>query len=203
MPQARARGGERIPLAARMMPRKNRLRTIALSGLREQAAEARRNFGWVIRKTYRTSYLLCEQKALEGSGWASGRGADGADERKVAADVETLDWNDADGAEAHFLADGPLGDEAGAEAFFDGGNDGNDGVEFHGNAQVAPAQAGTAQGEFDDAPGAGAALAHDQRHFGERAHGDDALRRPGIAAADDEHHAVFEDALAEDLATGD
>ena len=44
---------------------------------------------------------------------------------------------DADSAKLQLLLDRPLGDEAGAEAGLDGGDDGNDGVEVHGDAEVA------------------------------------------------------------------
>lgn len=107
-----------------------------------------------------------EGEAFEGSGWPGGSGADGADEGEIAAHVEVVDGDDADGAEAEFFADGPLGDEGGAEVFFDGGDDGDDGVELHGDAEVFPANAGAAEGQLDDAAGAGTAFAHDERDLG-------------------------------------
>jgi hypothetical protein len=165
----------------------------------------------------RGAWSFGEDEALEGSGGALGDGAEGADEMHVAAHLEAFDGDDADGAEAQLFLDRPFGDEACAESGFDGGDDGDDGVEVHGDAEIAEAEAGAAEGEFDDTPRTGAALAHEERDFGEGADGDGGARgpqfrrrglraprflRPGITAADDENEAVFKEALTEDFAAG-
>ncbi len=159
-----------------------------------------------------------EDEAFEGSGGAGGKRAEGADEVHIAADVEAFDGDDADGAEAQFFADSPLGDETGAQSGFDGGDDGDDGVEVHDDAEIAEAEAGVAKGKLDDAARAGAAFAHEERDFGEGAHGDRRLQfrqtgfcrprfrwlrsfgprlfrpwflGPRVTAADDENEAVL------------
>jgi hypothetical protein len=144
----------------------------------------------------------CERESLEGAGWAVRNGAEAPDEGHVAAHVEAFDRDDADGTEAQLLADGPLGDKAGAEAGFDRGDDGNDGVEVHGNAEILQAKAGMTQGQLDDAAGAGTSLAHEQGNLSERADGNRGLRRPRITTPHDQHDAVLEKALAKNLATG-
>ena len=95
--------------------------------------------------------LFGEDEALEGAGRAAGDRAEGADEVHIAVNLEAFNGDDAKGAEFQLFLDGPLGDETGAEAGFNGGDDGNDGVEVHGNAEIADAQADAAQSEFDDA----------------------------------------------------
>jgi hypothetical protein len=149
-----------------------------------------------------------EDEAFEGAGGPFGDGAKGADEVHVATELEAFDGDDADRPQLEFLLDGPLGDEAGAEAGFDGGDDGDYGVEVHGDAEVAKAQPSAAQGELDDVARAGAALSHDEGNFSEGADGDGdfggaRLMGPGIAAPDDEDHAILKEALAEDFAAGD
>jgi len=86
-----------------------------------------------------------EEEALEGSGGAFGDGAEGADEVHVAANLQAFDGDYAHGRKAEFFLDGPFGDEAGAEASFDGGDDGDDRVEVHGDAELAEAKACAAE----------------------------------------------------------
>ena len=147
--------------------------------------------------------LLGEHETLEGSGRAGRGGAEASDQMHVATNVEAFDGDDANRAELPFFLNCPFGDEAGSESGLDRGNDGDDGVEIHRNAQVAEPQTGAAQSQLDDAAGAGAAFAHQQRNLGESANRNGGFGGPGITAADDEHETILKETLAEDLARGD
>ncbi len=77
----------------------------------------------------------------------------------------------------------------------------DDGVEIHRDMKVFQTQASTTKSEFHDVAGAGAAFAHQQRDLRESPQRYGSLWRP-LIAADDQHHAIFKNALAEDLPAG-